>query len=63
MADLYLLSTTQIRRIEGYFPLSYGVVRVGDRRIVSAIFRNLEWIAPALPQAKELLIDKGYDAD
>jgi len=26
-----------MRRIEGYFPLSHGVARVYDRRIVSAI--------------------------
>ena len=37
MADLFLLSEAQMRRIEGYFPLSHGVARVDDRRIVSAI--------------------------
>ena len=37
MADLFLLSEAQMRRIEGYFPLSPGVARVDDRRIVSAI--------------------------
>src|ERR1700677_3387246 len=26
-----------MRRIEGYFPLSHGIARVDDRRIVSAI--------------------------
>src|SRR3984957_13011345 len=47
MADLFLLSRVQMRRIERYFPLSHGVARVGDRRIVSAIvfvIRNgLRW--------------------
>src|ERR1700677_184354 len=47
MADLFLLSEAQMRRIEGYFPLSHGIARVDDRRIVSAIvfvIRNgLRW--------------------
>jgi transposase len=47
MTDLFLLSPTQMRRIERYFPLSHGVARVDDRRIVSAIvfvIRNgLRW--------------------
>ena len=47
MADLFLLSEAQMRRIEGFFPLSHGVARVDDRRIVSAIvfvIRNgLRW--------------------
>jgi hypothetical protein len=37
MADLFLLSRAQMRRIERYFPLSHGIARVDDRRIVSAI--------------------------
>src|SRR5579863_4210078 len=37
MADLFLLSEAQMRRIEGCFPLSHGIARVDDRRIVSAI--------------------------
>jgi transposase len=37
MADLFLLSEAQMRRIEGYFPLSHGIARVDDRRVVSAI--------------------------
>jgi hypothetical protein len=31
MADLFLLSEAQMRRIEGYFPLSHGIARVDDR--------------------------------
>ena len=37
MVDLFLLSQAQMRRIERYFPLSHGIARVDDRRIVSAI--------------------------
>ena len=37
MTDLFLLSEAQMRRIQRYFTLSYGIARVDDRRIVSAI--------------------------
>lgn len=37
MSELWLLSKTQMRRIEPYFPLSHGIPRVDDRRIVSGI--------------------------
>src|ERR1700733_3113577 len=48
MADLFLLSEAQMRRIEGYFPLSHGIARVDDRRIVCAIvFCDQERIALA----------------
>jgi len=52
MGDLVLLSEAQMRRIEPYFPLSHGIPRVDDRRIVSGIIfviRNgLRWCdAPA----------------
>ena len=47
MSDLLLLSEAQMLRIEPYFPLSHGVPRVDDRRIVSGIIfviRNgLRW--------------------
>ena len=43
MADLFLLSQAQMRRIERYFPLSHGIARVDDRRIVSAIVFVMEW--------------------
>ena len=47
MADLFLLSEAQMRRIKPYFPLSHGIVRVDDRRVVSGIIfvvRNgLRW--------------------
>ena len=47
MDDLELLSDTQMRRIEPYFPLSHGIARVDDRRVLSGILfviRNgLRW--------------------
>ena len=47
MSDLYWLSQAQMRRIAPYFPLSHGVARVDDRRVLSGIIfviRNgLRW--------------------
>jgi putative transposase len=47
MKDLFLLSEAQMRRIEPHFPLSHGVPRVDDRRVISGIIfviRNgLRW--------------------
>jgi transposase len=47
MSDLLWLSEAQMRRIESYFPLSHGVPRVDDRRVISGIvfvIRNgLRW--------------------
>ena len=47
MSDLFLLSERQMGRISPYFPLSHGVPRVDDRRVVSGIvyvIRNgLQW--------------------
>lgn len=47
MDDLLMLSEAQMRRIEPYFPLSHGVPRVDDRRVLSGILfviRNgLRW--------------------
>ena len=37
MSEPWLLSEAQMRRIEPYFPLSHGVPRVDDRRVVSGI--------------------------
>jgi putative transposase len=37
MSELWLLSEAQMRRIEPYFPLSHGIPRVDDRRVVSGI--------------------------
>ncbi len=47
MNDLFWLSEPQMRRIAPYFPLSHGVPRVDDRRVISGIvfvIRNgLRW--------------------
>jgi putative transposase len=47
MGDLVLLSEAQMRQIEPHFPLSHGVPRVDDRRVISGIIfviRNgLRW--------------------
>jgi transposase len=37
MTDLFWLTETQLERIESYFPVSHGVPRVDDRRVVSGI--------------------------
>ncbi len=47
MIDLILLSPAQMRLISPYFPLSHGIPRVDDRKIISGIIfviRNgLRW--------------------
>ncbi len=47
MSDLIWLSEAQMRQIEPYFPLSHGMPRVDDRRVLSGIIfviRNgLRW--------------------
>ncbi|WP_425992824.1 IS5 family transposase [Brevundimonas sp. TWP2-3-2] len=47
MSDLFWLTDKQMRRIEPYFPLSHGIARVDDKRVLSGIIfviRNgLRW--------------------
>jgi hypothetical protein len=47
MTDVFLLSDAQMARISPFFPLSHGVPRVDDRRVISGIIfviRNgLRW--------------------
>jgi|TARA_B100001971_G_scaffold204875_1_gene221592 transposase len=47
MSDLFWLTTAQLKRIEPHFPLSHGVPRVDDQRVLSGIIhviRNgLRW--------------------
>lgn len=47
MSNLFWLSRAQMRRIEPFFPLSHGIPRVDDRRVISGIIfviRNgLRW--------------------
>lgn len=47
MSDVFMLSESQMKRIEPFFPLAHGVPRVDDRRVLSGIvyvIRNgLQW--------------------
>lgn len=47
MSDIFWLSRAQLKRIEPYFPLSHGVPRVDDLRVISGIIhvikRGLQW--------------------
>jgi transposase len=47
MSDLYLLSRPQFNRIRPYFPLSHGIQRVDDLRVISGIIyvikHGLQW--------------------
>ncbi len=52
MSDIYWLTQAQLNRIEPYFPLSHGVPRVDDLRVISGIIhvikRGLQWrVAPS----------------
>ena len=37
MSDLFWVTDEQMRRIEPYFPLSHGIPRVDDKRVLSGI--------------------------
>ncbi len=47
MNDLFYLSPSQLARIKPYFPLSHGVPRVDDLRVINGIIhvlkRGLQW--------------------
>ena len=47
MSDQFWLSAEQLEKIKPYFPLSHGVPRVDDRRVVSGIIHvignGLRW--------------------
>jgi len=47
MRDLFWLTEVQLSRIEPFFPLSHGVPRVDDRRVISGIIfvikNGLRW--------------------
>ncbi len=42
MSNIYWLSKNQLNRIKPYFPLSHGVPRVDDRRVISGIIHVLK---------------------
>jgi putative transposase len=53
MSDVFMLSRTQLNRMEQYFPTPHGVKRVDDRRVISGIIyvikNGLRWKdAPAV---------------
>ena len=63
MADLFWLTRAQLVRIAPFFPLSHGVPRVDDRRVVSGILhviRNgLRWRdAPATYRPHKTLYNR-----
>jgi len=47
MSDYFWLTSAQIKRIEPHFPLSHGMPRVDDQRVISGIIhvikRGLQW--------------------
>jgi len=47
MSDLFWLAPAQLKRIKPHFPLSHGVPRVDDLRVISGIIRvirnGLRW--------------------
>ena len=47
MGDVFLLTKQQLNRIKPYFPVSHGVPRVDDRRVLSGIIYvirgGLQW--------------------
>lgn len=47
MSDVFLLSRSQMSKIEPFFPKSHGVPRVDDRRVISGIIyvlkHGLQW--------------------
>ena len=42
MSDQFWLSEDQLKQIEPYFPLSHGVPRVDDRKVVSGIIHVIK---------------------
>ena len=44
MSDLIWLTDEQMERISPYFPLSHGVPRVDDRRIISGIISGIIFV-------------------
>ncbi len=67
MSDLMLLSQAQMRRIKPYFPLSRGIPRVDDRKIISGIIFVLRTNPCAKFRARrslaQVLVDCSDDAN
>ena len=47
MSDVFLLTRQQLNKIKPYFPVSHGIPRVDDRRVISGIISviryGLQW--------------------
>ncbi|QFQ89146.1 hypothetical protein F8A10_17315 [Paracoccus kondratievae] len=66
MRDLVLLSERQMVRISPFFPLSHGMPRVDDRRVVSGIVGgSITYYAglDRMEEIKEILIDRFHSGD
>ena len=55
MSQLFSLSAEQLERIKPFFPLSHGISRVDDLKVISGIIyvikHGLQWIASGDPNA------------
>ena len=65
VSEVFLLSERQMKRIEPFFPLVHGVLRVDDRRVLSGIvyvIRNgLQWKdAPKKPAKNHIVSDSVF---
>lgn len=43
MREVFLLTQQQLNRIKPYFPVSHGIPRVDDRRVISGIIYVLRY--------------------
>jgi transposase len=43
MSDMFLLTRQQLNRIKPYFPVSHGVPRADDRRVISGIISVIRY--------------------
>ena len=62
MSDQFWLSKEQLARIKPYFPLSHGVPRVDDRKVISGIIhviRNGGPVAELCRSFSRILYAKG----
>ncbi|MBC7736565.1 MAG: transposase, partial [Candidatus Saccharibacteria bacterium] len=65
MGDLFCLTDAQMERLKPFFPLSHGVPRVDDKRVLSGIIffnRNgLRWRdAPAVYGPRKTLYNRWF---
>lgn len=47
MSDLFWLSDSQMSRLKPFFPKSHGKPRVDDKRVLSGIIYQSQWLALA----------------